>query len=116
MEITSPAFKANARAALADPQLQKQIVDLESDVEQVFNTFRSRVGDKTLTENDVRDILANNTDSAAVEAAWKGYQAVGQLIAPKLRELVQLRRDREEIRGRVEKMLSQMEGLEQAAS
>jgi predicted nucleic acid-binding Zn-ribbon protein len=32
------------------------------------------------------------------------------------RELVQLRRDREEIRGRVEKMLSQMEGLEQAAS
>ena len=32
------------------------------------------------------------------------------------RELVQLRRDREEIRGRVEKMLSQMDGLEQAAS
>ena len=32
------------------------------------------------------------------------------------RELVQLRRDREEIRGRVEKMLAQMEGLEQAAS
>jgi len=32
------------------------------------------------------------------------------------RELVQLLRDREEIRGRVEKMLSQMEGLEQAAS
>jgi predicted nucleic acid-binding Zn-ribbon protein len=34
------------------------------------------------------------------------------------RELVQLRKDREDIRGRVEKMLSQMEGLthEQAAS
>jgi hypothetical protein len=32
------------------------------------------------------------------------------------RELIQLRRDREEIRGRVEKMLAQMEGLEQAAS
>jgi hypothetical protein len=31
------------------------------------------------------------------------------------RELVQLRREREEIRGRVEKMLSQMEGLEQAS-
>jgi hypothetical protein len=34
------------------------------------------------------------------------------------RELVQLRKDREDIRGRVEKMLSQMESLtlEQAAS
>ncbi len=37
---------------------------------------------------------------------------------PMRRELVQLRKDREDIRGRVEKMLSQMDSLthEQAAS
>ena len=80
-------------AGQADPQLQKQIVDLESDVEQVFNTFRSRVGDKTLTENDVRDILANSTDSAAVEVAWKGYMEVGAQAAPKLAQLVRLRNE-----------------------
>jgi peptidyl-dipeptidase A len=77
----------------ADPQLQKQIVELESDVEQVFNTFRARVGDRTLTENDVRDILANSTDSAAVEAAWKGYMEVGRQAEGKLRELVRLRNE-----------------------
>jgi len=77
----------------ADPQLQKRIVALENDVEQVFNTFRARVGDKTLTENDVRDVLANSTDSAAVEAAWKAYMEVGRQADGRLRELVRLRNE-----------------------
>jgi peptidyl-dipeptidase A len=77
----------------ADPQLQKQIVELESDVEQIFNTFRARVGDKTLTENDVRDILASSTDSAAAEAAWKAYMEVGRQAEGRLRELVRLRNE-----------------------
>ena len=78
-------------SAQADPALQKQVVDLENDVEQLFNTFRPRVGERSLTENDVRDVLANTTDSAAAEAAWKAYMEVGRLAEPKLRELVRLR-------------------------
>ncbi len=77
----------------ADPALQKQIVDLENDVEQIFNTHRSHVAGKTLTENDVRTVLSDSTSSADVEAAWKGYMAVGEKAAPKLRELVKLRNE-----------------------
>ena len=75
----------------ADPTLQKRIVELEAQVEQIFNTFRSRVGDRTLTENDVREILATSADSAAVEAAWNAYMEVGARAAPVLAELVRLR-------------------------
>ena len=75
----------------ADPALQKQIVDLENDVEQNFNTHRSRIGDKTLTENEVREILASTTDSAQAEAAWKAYMDVGAKVEGKLRELARLR-------------------------
>lgn len=78
-------------AAQGDPPLLKRIVELENDVEQIFNTFRSRVGDKLLTENDVREILARSTDQAAVEAAWKAYMEVGGAADAKLRELVRLR-------------------------
>ncbi len=78
-------------AGQADPQLRKQIVNLESDVEQLFNTHRSQVGDRTLTENDVREILATTTDSATAEAAWKAYMEVGRKADPLLRELVRLR-------------------------
>jgi peptidyl-dipeptidase A len=80
-------------AGQADPQLQKRIVEMENDVEQVFNTFRARVGEKTLSENDVRDVVANSTDSAAVEAAWKAYMEVGRQAEGQLRELVKLRNE-----------------------
>lgn len=75
----------------ADPDLKKRIVDLENQVEQTFNTHRSRVGGEQLTENEVRDIVANTTDSAKAEEAWKAYMAVGAKVADTLDELVKLR-------------------------
>ena len=75
----------------ADPRLQKQIVDLENAVEQTFNTHRGRVGEKSLTENEIREILATTTDSAQAEAAWKAYMEVGAKVDAKLRELARLR-------------------------
>jgi peptidyl-dipeptidase A len=75
----------------ADPASQKRIVELENDVEQIFNTYRSRVGEKSLSENEVRDILANTTSSAEAEAAWKAYMGVGRVAESKLRELIELR-------------------------
>jgi peptidyl-dipeptidase A len=77
----------------ADPQLQKKIVDLENDVEQAFNTYRGQVGQQMVTENDVREILAKTTDSAAAEAAWKAYMDVGRRVEARLRELVRLRNE-----------------------
>lgn len=77
--------------AQGDPQLHARIVDLEADVQQIFSTHRSRVGDRTLTANEVREILATTTDSAAVEAAYEGYMELGRKADAKLRELVRLR-------------------------
>ena len=77
----------------ADPELLKRIVDLENDVEQMFNVHRSPVGGKDLTENEVRKILGDSHQSAEAEQAWKGYMAVGAKVDPKLRELVKLRNE-----------------------
>lgn len=77
----------------ADPELQKQIVALETEVEHLFNTHRSLVDGKSLTENDVREILSTTKDFSAAEAAWKGYMEVGAKIDPKLRQLVSLRNE-----------------------
>jgi len=80
-------------AGQADPALQKRIVDLESEVARTFNTYRSRVGERTLTENEVREILATTKDSQAAEAAWQGYMVVGSKVDVQLRELVKLRNE-----------------------
>ena len=75
----------------AASELHKRLVDLENQVEQTFNTHRSDVDGKALTENDVREILTGSTDSRLVESAWKGYMAVGPKVAGALREVVALR-------------------------
>ncbi|MFQ5425013.1 MAG: M2 family metallopeptidase [Phycisphaerae bacterium] len=74
-----------------DPAVQKRIVDIQTEVEKIFNTHRSRVGGKQMTENDVRKILSDTKDSALAEEAWKGYMAVGAKVEAKLKELVALR-------------------------
>ncbi|HUU95125.1 MAG TPA: M2 family metallopeptidase [Phycisphaerae bacterium] len=79
--------------AQGPPDLQERIVGLQADVQQIFSTHRSRVGDKTLTENEVREILRTTTDGIAAEAAWKGYTEVGRKAAGKLAELVRLRNE-----------------------
>ncbi|HUU85811.1 MAG TPA: M2 family metallopeptidase [Phycisphaerae bacterium] len=78
-------------ARQADPDLQKKIVALETETEQIFNTHRSLVNGKELTENDVRKILIDSDDSALTEAAWNGYMKVGAKVEGKLGELVRLR-------------------------
>jgi len=75
----------------ADPALRKQIIALEADVEQIFNTHRSLIDGRPSTENDVREILAGTLDSSEAEKAWTGYMAVGAKVESKLKELVLLR-------------------------
>jgi peptidyl-dipeptidase A len=77
--------------AQADPALHKRIVELESDVRQIFNTHRSTVGDRTLSENEVRETLATTSDSAEAEATWKSYMEVGRKADATLGKLVTLR-------------------------
>ncbi|MEK7711269.1 MAG: M2 family metallopeptidase [Planctomycetota bacterium] len=75
----------------SDPDLQKKIIAIENEVEQTFNTHRSKVGQKELTENDVRTVLSDSKDSKEAEAAWKGYMEVGGKIKDKLAMLAGLR-------------------------
>lgn len=87
LDVMHRAFKMS----MADPDLQSEIVDVENDVAKIFNTHRSKVGDKTLTENDVREILGGTSDSNQAKLAWEGYMAVGGKVEEKLRSLVRMR-------------------------
>jgi peptidyl-dipeptidase A len=76
-----------------DPALLRKMVALSNAVEETFNNFRARVGDKQLTDNDVRGVLKTSRDSARLQAVWEASKAVGGAVAPKLRELVRLRNE-----------------------
>jgi peptidyl-dipeptidase A len=74
-----------------DPKLQEEIVKKGSEIEQLFNTFRAKVDGKTLTDNDIRDVLATEKKSAKRQAVWEASKEVGKVVAPKLIELAKLR-------------------------
>ncbi len=77
----------------ADPELQRRIVTLKNEVEQIFNTHRGTVDGKPLSENDLREILGTTRDSRQAEAAWKAYMEVGRKAEAALHELVGLRNE-----------------------
>jgi len=77
----------------ADPELQKKIIAIQNECEQIFNTHRGMVNGKEVTENDIRKILGETKDSAEAKAAWTAYIEVGRKIAPKLSEAVKLRNE-----------------------
>ena len=74
-----------------DPAILKEMVALSNKVEKAFNEFRPQVQGKELTDNEVRGVLKNSTDSSRRKAAWEGAKAVGRVLEPDLKKLVALR-------------------------
>lgn len=76
-----------------DSDKLKHIIAIETEVEKIFNTHRSDVGGEEMTENDVRKILRESSDSDKAKAAWMGYTRVGEKVKDKLTEVVKLRNE-----------------------
>src|SRR5688500_7939880 len=68
-----------------------QIVELSSAVEGAFASFRPTIGDKKVSDNDIDEILRDSDDEAERRTAWEASKEVGQVVAPRVRELARLR-------------------------
>ncbi|MGH7136934.1 MAG: M2 family metallopeptidase [Pirellulales bacterium] len=73
------------------PELLKQIVTRANAIEMRFNVYRAKIGDKELTDSDVRRILHQSSDVKERKAAWQASKGVGREVAQDLRTLVTLR-------------------------
>jgi len=87
VEIAWATFAANQ----VDPALLEKMVALTSEVEQTFNTFRGKVGEKEISSNEIYDVLGGSTDSAARRAAWEASKQVGPVVSARVIELARLR-------------------------
>ncbi|MGI9427621.1 MAG: M2 family metallopeptidase [Bythopirellula sp.] len=74
-----------------DVQLLNRMSAKANEIEKKFNVFRAKVGDKTLTDSEVRDVLKNSKDLDERKQVWEAAKQVGAEVAPDLRELVLLR-------------------------
>ena len=98
---------------IADPQVARQIDILvltylnrqgdlallnrmsakANEIEKKFNAFRATVGEKSLADSQIRDLLLKSTDSAERQQVWEACKLVGSQVEGDLRELVQMRNE-----------------------
>lgn len=69
----------------------EQLVTLQAQIEQKFNTFRIKMDERVLSDNDAEAILRTATDSGQLEKVWKSSKEIGRLVAPDILKLVRLR-------------------------
>jgi peptidyl-dipeptidase A len=74
-----------------EPALLEEMVALSAQVDKRFATFRPTLGGKSVTDNDIKQILKTETDSARRREAWQAGKQVGEAVAADIVALVRLR-------------------------
>jgi len=74
-----------------DPELLKELVDLGTEIEKNFSTFRATIEAEKVTDNEIKEILKDQTDSAKRKQAWLASKQVGPAVADDIVRLVKLR-------------------------
>ncbi len=69
----------------------KEMILLSKNIEQKYNTFRAKLSDEELTDNEIDSRLENSNDPQELEAVWKASKQVGNLIAEDMIKLVKMR-------------------------
>jgi peptidyl-dipeptidase A len=74
-----------------DEEVLKDIVQRETQIENLFNTFRANFDGREVSDNELRDILRYEPDMRRRRAAWEAAKQVGHEVAAKLLELIAIR-------------------------
>src|SRR5262245_28543175 len=69
----------------------RDIVERETQIENIFNTFRANFEGGKASDNQLRDILRNESNLARRREAWEASKQVGHEVAPHLLELIAIR-------------------------
>lgn len=87
LEVAEREYRPNQ----LPPEMLKRLVDLSTEIERRFKTFRAEMDGRRWSNNELLEILSKQTDSARRQAAWEALKQVGAAVAPRLRELAELR-------------------------
>ncbi len=74
-----------------DGDVLRDIVQRETQIENLFNTFRANFEGGKASDNQLRDILRNEHDIARRRVAWEATKQVGHEVASQLLELISIR-------------------------
>ncbi len=87
LNVLIRTFKQN----LFPKELIKEIANKETQLAIAYSNFRSSLDGKTQSENDIREILKKENDPARRQRAWQASKEIGNILAPQILNLIELR-------------------------
>lgn len=87
LQVLYNAYLANQIEA----SLLKQIVELGTEIEKNFSTFRGTIDGQKVTTNEIKEILKRGTSSDKRKQAWLASKQVGPVVSDDLIRLIKLR-------------------------
>lgn len=73
-----------------EPDLLAQIVTLDTQIQQTYNSFRGRIDGQDVTMSDIYTLMTTEANTPKREAAWRASRQVGNAIITDLLRLVKL--------------------------
>ncbi|MFH2095231.1 MAG: M2 family metallopeptidase, partial [Bacteroidota bacterium] len=76
-----------------DESRLEEIVNLENAIQMKFSTYRSQVGEKQLSDNEIEDVLRSSTNSDELKEAWIACKKLGPVVADDIKKVVLMRNE-----------------------
>ncbi|MDO8494563.1 MAG: M2 family metallopeptidase [Deltaproteobacteria bacterium] len=74
-----------------DEKTISDLVERQTEIENIFNNFRSELDGKKLTDNDIKEILKTEKSNERRQKTWEASKQIGPLVADKIKELAKRR-------------------------
>ncbi len=74
-----------------EPELLAQIVELDTQIQKAYNSYRGSIDGQDVTMSDIYTIMTTEGNTTKREAAWRASKQVGNVIIDDFLRLVRLR-------------------------
>lgn len=76
-----------------DEKKIEEMIKLQTEIEKKFNTYRAVVNGDSLSDNEIEEILRNETNSEKLKQTWLAHKDIGKVVADDIIRLVNLRNE-----------------------
>jgi peptidyl-dipeptidase A len=75
----------------SDFKLREEITKNNILIAHEFNTFRAKIENKTVTDNEIKNVLQTEVNSDKLKKAWEANKKQGEFVEKRLIQLIKLR-------------------------
>lgn len=87
LNVLIRSFKENQM----DPKILEELSEKEANLSLSYANFRPQYQGKSITENEIRDLLKKENNPENRKAVWQASKEIGNHLAPQILEIVKLR-------------------------